>query len=300
MLAGFEAFDIQTTDPEVVIRGKRGGKGGPPLLLLHGNPLSHRSWYNVAPRLSQRFTVVMCDLRGYGESSKPRGLPDHGNYSFRRMAQDQVDVMTALGFDAFFVAGHDRGARVAHRMALDHPERVRRAAFLDIVPTPVVWSEMSNMDVTLSFYHWTFMAQPVGFPERLLSGNEAFYIRTKLSTQGLGKGGFSEEELQHYVRLCTPEHIHGVCEDYRAGAGIDLLMDNADLAAGRKVDCPVMLLWGIHSHMGHQRESPAVAWAPYASSIRIARALPCGHYPNEQAPDQTHQALAEFFGDVQD
>ena len=296
MLQGFEQFDIQTTDPEVVIRGKRGGSG-PPLLLLHGNPLSHRSWYNIAPRLAERFTVVMCDLRGYGESSKPRGLPDHSNYSFRRMAQDQVDVMSHFGFDRFFVAGHDRGARVAHRMSLDHPAKVLRAAFLDIVPTPVIWSEMNNMNVTLSFYHWTFLAQPVGFPERLLAGNEEFYIRSKLTSQGHGKGGFSEEEQRHYVRLCTPEHIHGVCEDYRAGAGVDLAMDNADRESGRKVECPVMLLWGATSHLSHQRDHPAAAWAPYASDVRIARALPCGHYPTEQAPEETYSAFLEFFGE---
>lgn len=294
-LEGFEDFDIQTSDPQVRIRGKRGGKG-PPLLLLHGNPLSHRSWYNVGPALAREYTVVMCDLRGYGESSKPRGLPDHSNYSFRRMAQDNVDVMAHFGFSRFFVAGHDRGARVTHRMALDHRDKVLRAAFLDIVPTPVIWSEMSNMAVNLSFYHWTFMAQPVGFPELLLEDHREFYIRKKLTTQGRGKGGFSEEEIAHYVKLCTSENIHGVCEDYRAGATIDPAMDIADRDAGRKVDCPVMLLWGRDSHMGHQRENPQVAWGPYASDIRIARELPCGHYPTEQVPDLTLAALREFFG----
>lgn len=294
MLEGFEQFDIPTSDPEVIIRGKRGGSG-PPLLLMHGNPLSHRSWYRIAPRLARDFTVVMCDLRGYGESSKPRGAPDHSNYSFRRMAQDQVDVMSHFGFKRFFVTGHDRGARVAHRMALDHPDKVERVAFLDIVPTPVIWSEMSNMDVTLSFYHWTFLAQPVGFPERLLAGHEEFYIRSKLTVQGRGKGGFTEEEIQHYVKLCTTEHIHGVCEDYRAGATVDVEMDNADLAAGRQVTCPVMLLWGRDSHMGHQRQNPQDAWAPYAADIRVAQQLPCGHYPTEQLPDETYAAMASFF-----
>ena len=291
---GFEKFEVQTTDPEVKIVGRRAGKG-PPLLLLHGNPLAHRSWHNVAPRLAQDFTVVVADLRGYGESSKPRGKPDHSNYSFRRMAQDHVDVMAHFGYPRFSVAGHDRGGRTAHRMAADHPDKIVKAAFVDIAPTPVVWGEMSNMDVTLSLYHWTFMAQPVGFPERLLAGNEAFYIRGKLTTQGLGKGGFSEEEIQHYISLCTPEHIHGVCEDYRAGATIDLQTDLADLKAGRKVQCPVMLLWGERSHVAHHPRGAVEVWRDYCENIARARALPCGHYPSEQAPDETYRELRDFF-----
>lgn len=289
----FKVFDVQTTDPEVKIRGRIHGDG-PPLLLLHGNPLSHRSWKNVAPRLAQHFTVVATDLRGYGESSKPRGLADHSNYSFRRMAQDQVDVMKHFGFSAFHVAGHDRGARVTYRMALDHRDKVLKAAFLDIAPTRRVWQEMNNMTVAINGYHWTFLAQPVGFPETLLRGNERFYIRSKLMTQ-MGKGGFSEEEIEHYTRLCTPENIHGVCEDYRATATIDLDMDNADFLAGRKIDCPVMLLWGNGSPAAAPREGMEKIWADYASDIRVARGLPCGHYPSEQAPDSTYEALHSFF-----
>lgn len=290
----FEKFLVQTTDPEVKIAGRKGGKG-PPLLLLHGNPLSHRSWHKVAARLAEEFTVVAADLRGYGESSKPRGLPDHSNYSFRRMAQDQVDVMAHFGFSSFGVAGHDRGGRTAYRMALDHGAKVRKLALLDIYPTPLVWSEMSNMEVTLSLYHWTFMAQPVGFPETLLRGNEAFYIRSKLMTQGHGKGGFSEEDLQHYIALCTPENIHGVCEDYRAGATIDRQMDLADVRAGRQIGCPALLLWGERSHMALHPYRPIDVWSEYCSNIVRARALPCGHYPSEQAPDETYRELRSFF-----
>ncbi len=298
MFDGFEKFEVQTSDPEVKIVGRRGGKG-PPLLLLHGNPLSHRSWANVANKLAQHFTVVAGDLRGYGESSKPRGYTDHSNYSFRRMAQDHVDVMAYFGYIKFFLAGHDRGGRTALRLAYDHPEKVSKAVFLDIVPTPVVWEEMSNMEVTLSLYHWTFMAQPVGFPETLMKGNEAFYIRTKLLSQGHGKGGFSEEEIAHYISLCTPENIHGVCEDYRAGATIDLQMDLEDKRAGRKIKCPVMLLWGERSHMSHQRLGPVEAWEPYLANMTRARALPCGHYPSEQAPEETYAEMRDFFIDAE-
>ena len=289
----FEKFEIQTTDPEVKITGRRGGEG-PPLLLLHGNPLSHLSWQSVASRLAQDFSVVVTDLRGYGESSKPRGKSDHSNYTFRRMAQDQVDVMAHFGFTEFFLAGHDRGARTAYRMALDHKEKVLKAAFLDILPTRLVWAEMNNIDVNLSLYHWTFMAQPLGFPETLLRGNEAFYIKNKLMTQGLGKGGFSEEQIAHYISLCTPENIHGVCEDYRAGATLDLQMDTEDFESGRKIECPSMVLWGAHSHTA-RHHNPAQAWADYASNIERARALPCGHYPMEQAPEETYQELLAFF-----
>ena len=294
MFENFEKFEVQTTDPEVKIVGRCGGKG-PPLLLLHGNPLSHRSWANIANKLAQHFTVVAADLRGYGESSKPRGSIDHSNYTFRRMAQDHVDVMTHFGHEKFYIAGHDRGGRTAYRLAYDHPEKVIKAAFLDIAPTPVVWDEMNNMDTNLSLYHWTFMAQPVGFPETLIKGNEAFYIRSKLLSQGHGKGGFSEDEINHYISLCTPENIHSVCEDYRAGATLDVQMDLKDKRAGNKITCPVMLLWGETSHLSHQSLGPVKAWEPYLANMIRARALPCGHYPSEQAPEETYAELRDFF-----
>lgn len=288
----FRSFQIQTSDPEVQIIGRVGGEG-PPLLLLHGNPLTHRSWDRIAPRLAQDFTVVATDLRGYGDSSKPAGDDGHQNYSFRRMAQDQVEVMQHLGFNTFLVAGHDRGARTAFRMALDHPEKVRKVAFLDILPTHCVVQDMSAQ-LALDLYHWWFMAQPRGFPERLLHGNEEYYIRNKLMKQGPGKGGFTEAEIQEYIRVCTPANIHAVCEDYRAAATVDLAMDTADFEAGRKVTSPTLVLWGEKSHTAHHH-NPLEEWPRYCSNIVGMTALPCGHYPVEQAPDETYNQLYRFF-----
>jgi len=289
----FKHMQIQTSDPEVRINLRCGGSGMP-LLLLHGNPLSHMSWHRYADRLAEEFTVVAADLRGYGDSSKPRGKEDHGNYSFRRMAQDQVEVMQHLGFGKFCVAGHDRGARTAHRLALDHREKVLKLAVMDILPSHHVWTHV-NKDWAINSYHWMFMAQPFDFPERLLKGNEEFYIRRKLMKQGLGKGGFSEEEIREYIRCCTPENIHGVCEDYRACATIDFEMDTADFDAGHKVDCPTLVLWGEHSHT-NKHFTPRDTWPAYASNIVRFACLPCGHYPSEQAPAETYAELRNFFG----
>ena len=290
---GFRRFDIETSDPGVTIRGVVGGDG-PPLLLLHGNPLTHIHWRLVAPRLATDFTVVATDLRGYGESGKPRGLPDHSNYSFRRMAQDQVDVMRELGFERFMVAGHDRGARTAVRMALDHPDRVQRLCAIDILPTHHVWTHVTRQ-WTLNSYHWSFLAQPYDFPERLLAGHEEWYIRLKLGSHGLGKGGIAEEAMLEYIRCCTPEQIHGVCEDYRAGATIDFELDAKDFDAGHKISCPTLVIVGGESHTARffgYRE----AWSAYATNIVDCVALPCGHYPAEQAPDETYARLRAFFG----
>jgi len=246
MYEGFRRFDLSTSEPGVAIHGVIGG-AGPPLLLLHGNPLTHIHWRLIAPRLATEFTVVATDLRGYGDSGKPRGLPDHSNYSFRRMAQDQVEVMQQLGFERFMVAGHDRNARTGYRMALDHPERVLKLSCIDILPTHHVWTHVSR-EWTLNAYHWAFMAQPYDFPEQLLAGKEEYYIRLKLGSQGLGKGGIAEAALREYVRCCTPENIHGVCEDYRAGATIDYEMDTLDLEAGRAITAPLLVIVGGRSH----------------------------------------------------
>lgn len=292
MSVAIQPFTLPTSDPGVNIVGRLRGTG-PPLLLLHGNPLTQMSWDRIAPRLADHFTVVTTDLRGYGDSSKPEGLPDHSNYSFRRMAQDQVDVMQQLGFPRFAVAGHDRGARTAFRMAMDHPALVARVAFLDILPTHCVFQDI-QAQMAMDLYHWWFMAQPKGFPETLLRGNEAYYIRNKLMKQGPGKGGFSEEEILEYIRVCTPANIHGVCEDYRAAFTIDLPMDTADFEAGRQVQPPALVLWGAKSHTAHHHD-PRLEWPKYCANIVRMAELPCGHYPTEQAPDETFLELQAFF-----
>ena len=292
MYEGFRKIEVQTSDPEVKIVGRVGGKG-PAVLLLHGNPLTHVHWHLVAPRLARDYTVVATDLRGYGDSGKPRGKEDHSNYSFRRMAQDQVDVMAHLGFKEFFVAGHDRGARTAHRMALDHPDKVKKFASFDILPTHHVLSH-ATWQWALGSFHWFFMAQPYDIPERLIQGREDFYILKKLTAMGIGKGGFSKETLAEYARVCTPENIHGVCEDYRAALTVDMPMDTADFDAGRKVTCPAAIYWGEKSHT-EKYYDPRKAWPQYCTNIARIRPLPCGHYPAEQLPDEVYEELFEFF-----
>jgi haloacetate dehalogenase len=292
MYEGFKRFEIETSDPEVKIVGRIGGRG-PGVLLLHGNPLTHVHWHLVAPRLAQNFTVVATDLRGYGDSSKPRGKPDHSNYSFRRMAQDQVDVMEHLGFRQFMVAGHDRGARTAFRMALDHPEKVLKFASFDILPTHHMLKN-ATYQWALNSSHWFFMAQAYDIPERLIEGKEDFYILKKLTQLGIGKGGFSEETLAEYARCCTPENIHAVCEDYRAAVSVDMDMDTADFEAGRKIGCSVAVYWGTLSHT-EKHFKPREAWPQYCTNIVRIRPLPCGHYPAEQVPEEVYNELKEFF-----
>src|SRR5436309_4709396 len=226
MLDNFEQTQIDTSGATIHLI-KKGDRF--PLLLLHGYPQTHVMWHKIAPRLAEDFTVVASDLRGYGDSSKPESGPDHAAYSFRAMGQDQAEVMAALGFDHYYVCGHDRGARVAHRMALDYPDRVSRVAFLDIVPTHHVLNNIKK-DWAVDSYHWFFMAQPYDYPEQMLIayGLER-YIRKKLDKKGVGMSGFTDEALTEYIRCCTPENIHAVCEDYRAAVSIDLAHDEADL-----------------------------------------------------------------------
>jgi len=292
MLSIIKSFQLPTSDPGVSIVGRFRGSG-PPLLLLHGNPLTQMSWDRIAPRLAERFTVITTDLRGYGDSSKPEGLSDHSNYSFRRMALDQVEVMRELGFERFGVIGHDRGARTAFRLAMDHPEKVIGIALLDILPTYTVFQNI-QAQMAMDLYHWWFMAQPKGFPETLLRGNEEFYIRNKLMKQGPGKGGFTEVEILEYIRVCTPENIHSVCEDYRAAVTVDLPMDTSDLEGGRKIQSPALIMWGAKSHTAHHHD-PRIEWPKFCGQIDRMVELPCGHYPTEQAPEETYQELSSFF-----
>jgi len=287
----FENFELKQVQAAGARINLRIGGSGPPLLLLHGNPLTHVMWHKIAPRLAQEFTVVATDLRGYGDSSKPPGGDDHFGYSFRAMAEDNVEVMRNLGFDRWCVAGHDRGGRVAHRMALDHPERVEKVAFLDIVPTLHMLSNIP-LKWAVDSYHWFFMAQPADYPEKMI---EAYgferYIRKKLDKKGVGLSGFTPEAMAEYIRCCTAENIHAVCEDYRAAVSIDLEHDRADL--GRRIDMPMLVLWGEKSHVNRSYK-PIEAWKARAADVR-GKMLPCGHYPAEQVPDETYAELRQFF-----
>ncbi|MGK7866809.1 alpha/beta fold hydrolase [Falsiroseomonas sp. E2-1-a20] len=288
LMPGFRHQRIRTAGAE--IQAAIGGSG-PPLLLLHGNPLTHVSWHKVAPDLARRFTVVAIDLRGYGDSSKPEGGADHAGYSFRAMAQDGVEVMAALGFARFAVAGHDRGARVAFRMALDHPGCVERLASLDIVPT---WHLLSNITLGwgLESYHWFFMAQKAPFPEKLLCADLDYYINYKLNKKGVGLSIFSPEAFSEYVRCTTPDQVHAVCEDYRATVTLDYEMDRKDFGK-RRIECPVLVLWGSNSHVGRHL-AVMEAWTPWAPDLR-GWAIPTGHYPAEQRPDLVLGAFLPFF-----
>ena len=293
MVTGFEAYELhdrQVAD-DVTIRYRIGGEG-PPLLLLHGNPLTHVSWHKLAAPLAERYTVVAPDLRGYGDSSAPEPVEGHHNYSFRAMAQDQVTLMEQLGFDRYFVAGHDRGARTTHRMCLDHPDRILKAAMLDIIPSQYVYAN-ANKEWALRSWHWTFMVQPADFPERMMgSVPPEWYMEKKLSKPGKGLAPFSEEAFAEYVRCFTPKTIMGSCEDYRATATIDLELDTADL--DRTIDMPVLVLWGQDSHTEKVFGNALEIWKERCSDVR-GWGLDCGHYVNEESPDEVLTAFLDFF-----
>ncbi len=293
MLDGFKRTEIKTSGARIVTVI---GGSGPPLLLLHGNPFTHLSWLKVAPALARDFTVVATDLRGYGDSEKPPGGDDHAGYSFRAMAQDQVEVMAALGHDRFFAAGHDRGARVLHRMCLDHPDKVTRAAILDIIPQHHLLNNITRPWATFS-WHWFFNIQPAPLPEKMMGADPDWFIEKKLAKTPQGLSFFDPRALAEYKRCFRdPATIHAICEDYRATHGVDLAMDSEDVAAGRTIDCPVLILWGATGGVGRNRDpDPGAIWRRYASDIVAARALPCGHYLTEEAPAETTAALREFF-----
>ena len=259
------------------------GGSGPPLLLLHGSPQTHVMWHKVAPRLAESFTVVMTDLRGYGDSSKPPGGGDHADYSKRAMANDQVDVMRALGFHRFAVAGHDRGARVTWRLAVEHPDVVTRAAVLDIVPLP--YSLLSNEFAT-EYFHWYFLIQPEPLPETLIERSADFWVRGRCRE----RDGITPEALAEYVRCYTPDAIHGNCEDYRAGATIDL--EHAAADGARLVECPLLVLWGQESTVGRLYDVMDV-WRRHGRDVR-GQALPGRHFIAEECPDHTYEALRVF------
>jgi haloacetate dehalogenase len=280
MFEGFETLRLETSGGTINL--VRGG-GGPPLLLLHGHPQTHAIWHKVAATLAREFTVVAADLRGYGDSCKPRGLPDHANYAKRVMAQDQVEVMAALGYPRFRVLAHDRGARVAHRMAVDHPDRVLKLATLDIAPTLAMY-EKTNLEFATHYFHWFFLIRPFPFPETLISADPELYLRHTLGSRSAGLAPFSAEAYAEYLRcIRDPATVHGLCEDYRASAGIDLDHDRADRAEGRKVLCPMLALWGARGVVGKVVD-PLAEWRLVAADVR-GKPLEGGHYLPEEVPE---------------
>ena len=288
MFEGFEAERIRTSGAEINLR--RGGDG-PPLLLLHGYPQSHVMWHKIAPDLAERFTVVAADLRGYGDSGKPEGGADHAGYAKRAMARDQVEVMAALGYERFAVVGHDRGARVTHRMALDHPERVEKAAVLDIAPTLTMY-ERTDMDFAQAYYHWFFLTQPFDLPERLIGSHPDYYLERKIGAWSKTEGVFDPQALAEYKRCFRdPAAIHATCEDYRAAATIDLEHDRRDL--DRKLACPLLVLWGARGVVARSYDVLAV-WRERAEDVR-GGPIDCGHFLAEEKPEETLAALLEFL-----
>ena len=288
MLHGFENRDVQVGD--ITVAASVGGSG-PPLLLLHGYPQTRACWHRVAPGLARRFTVVAADLRGYGDSSKPPGGGDHAAYSKRTMAADMVAVMRELGHERFGVAGHDRGARVARRMALDHPGAVERAAVLDIVPTLTLLDGTDQAFAT-AYYHWFFLIQPDGLPEAMIGRDPEWFLRETLRRWSGRARPLDEEAIREYARCFSdPAAIHGSCEDYRAAAGIDLDHDRAD--AGRPMACPLLVLWGAHGAMERLYDVLG-SWRDSAGEVS-GRALPCGHFLPEECPDETLAELTAFF-----
>lgn len=288
MFEGFRLEQIQAG--ALSIRARIGG-AGPPLLLLHGNPQTHVMWHKVAPALARRFTVVATDLTGYGMSSKPPSTPGHAPYSKRAMAQSQVEVMRALGFTRFHVAGHDRGGRVAYRMALDHPEVVSKLAVLDIIPTGESFAR-GGKDFAFGYYHWFFLAQPAPLPETLINADPRWWWRWHTARGQLD--AFSAEAIDDYLAcFSNPETVRGMCEDYRAGIGIDCEIDAADKAAGRRIACPMLVLWGAKAKLQAWYDTLAI-WREWAGDV-AGRALDCGHYLAEEQPEETAAELLDFF-----
>ncbi len=293
LFPGFDADDVSTTG--ATIRTLRAGSG-PPLLLLHGYPQTHAIWHKIASQLTQRFTVVLTDLRGYGDSSKSDGGLRHANSSFRAMGQDQLEVMRLLGYQRFYVGSHDRGARTAHRLCLDHPKAVRKVAFLDIVPTLRMYRDTSKEFAT-KYMWWFFLIQKAPLPEHMIGADPNFFLDEHFAVQNGTPGALTTEALEEYRRcFCTPETIHATCEDFRAAAEIDLEMDQADEKAGHKIEAPVLALWGAKGEVGKLWNVLKV-WSEHANAPAQGRALDGGHYLAEEQPEEVLQEFLHFFSD---
>jgi haloacetate dehalogenase len=288
MLSQFEQQSIDTNG--VSINLVKGGSGFP-ILLLHGYPQTHVMWHKIAPRLAEEFTVIATDLRGYGDTSKPSGEPDHQNYSKRVMAQDQREVMAKLGYEEFYLVGHDRGARVAHRLTLDYPDCVKKLAVLDIVPTATLYAK-TDREFATAYYHWFFLIQPHPLPETLISHQSDYFLRHCLQSWSKDFSAFTEDALAEYLRCFRdPATLHATCEDYRAAATIDLLDDASD--SHKKIECPVLALWGAQGLL-ERKYDVLEAWRERAVNVQ-GKAIECGHFLAEEAPDETYLGLRSFL-----
>jgi len=292
LFEGFESRDLDT--PRGTVHARIAGSG-PPLLLLHGYPQTHLMWHAVAPRMTERFTVVVADLPGYGDSFRPPVTDDHVSHSKRALAGDLIEAMGALGHEAFAVAGHDRGGRVAYRMALDHPDAVSALAVLDIAPTGEIWARADDR-FALVYWHWPFLAQPAPLPERLILGDpEGFWITVERMGIKVGDDRYPQETIDAYrAQLLDPDAVTAMCEDYRAGATVDRAYDDADRGT-RTIACPVRVLWGAHGALPHFYEDPLEPWrtcAPHATGRAVDGA---GHFLTEDAPDDVAADLDAFF-----
>jgi haloacetate dehalogenase len=289
--ANFRSIKVLTDDIEISVAH---GGSGPPLLLLHGYPETHVMWHAVAQALARHFHVVCPDLRGYGDSDKPKGAPDHSAYSKRAMAQDMVEVMASLGHQTFMVAGHDRGARVTHRMALDHPDRVLKACVMDIAPTLHMFRN-TDQNFATGYYHWFFLIQPNGLPEHLIGADPGYYLTEKLKHWSASGAVFSDEAVAEYIRCFSkPEAIHASCEDYRAAATIDLKHDENDIE--RKIQCPLLVLWGSRGFVNRTYNVLDV-WRERSTQVQ-GKALDCGHFLPEEVPEAVITELLAFFNPV--
>ncbi|GAB6389524.1 alpha/beta fold hydrolase [Stutzerimonas marianensis] len=289
----FERFQRDEREVNGVRIAYRQGGSGPPLLLLHGYPQTHVIWHRIADRLAERFTVVAADLRGYGDSSKPEGGENHVAYSKREMALDQVELMRRLGFERFDILAHDRGARVSHRLAMDHPGAVRRLILLDIAPTLAMYSQ-TDETFARAYWHWFFLIRPAPLPERLLEADPELVLQTAVATRADHVHPFSEAAYAEYLRcLKLPGAAHAFCEDYRASAGIDLEHDREDRAAGRLIEAPLLVLWGERGVIQRCFE-PLEEWRAVARDVQ-GKALPAGHYLPEEVPDEVLGEALRFL-----
>ncbi len=290
----FEDFELTTArvgDGELRLRH---GGSGPPLLLLHGNPQTHAMWHAIAPVLARDYTVICPDLRGYGGSFKPDPTADHAPYAKMAMARDMAELMAGLGHQRFGVVSHDRGARVAHRLAIDHPAAVQSLAVMDIVPT-IEHFERTDMAFALGYYHWFWFAQPHPFPESLINAAPETWFHAHTSREPKPPGFFCEEALADYLAAArNPEAIGGMCEDYRAAASIDLEHDRASRAEGRRVECPMLVLWGSKGYIEKWYE-PLTIWRGYCNTEVNGSAVDSGHYLAEEAPEQVLAHLRAFL-----